>query len=142
MEIIKELLNNYIIVLNNEEYELLISKIYDEMGVEDEKLAKVLCRGKLQIDALKRNVLKEGKEILLTATEFDILFLLAKYPEIVFSHRQIYETVWGEDYFCDEANITAHIGHIRKKIEPDPRNPVYIQTVRGIGYKFAKQKDR
>ena len=57
----------------------------------------------------------------------------------VFTHRQIYETVWGKEYFCDEGNVTAHIGHIRKKIELDPRNPVFIQTVRGIGYKFAKK---
>ena len=53
--------------------------------------------------------------------------------------QQIYETVWGKEYFCDEGNVTAHIGHIRKKIELDPRNPVFIQTVRGIGYKFAKK---
>ena len=50
-----------------------------------------------------------------------------------------YEAVWGKEYFRDEGNVTAHIGRIRKKIEPDPRNPIFIQTVRGIGYKFAKK---
>ena len=54
-------------------------------------------------------------------------------------HEKVRETVWGKEYFCDEGNVTAHIGHIRKKIELDPRNPVFIQTVRGIGYKFAKK---
>ena len=66
-------------------------------------------------------------------------FFLASYPGQVFTHRQIYEAVWGKEYFRDEGNVTAHIGRIRKKIEPDPRNPIFIQTVRGIGYKFAKK---
>lgn len=127
--------------LSDKEYEMIV-KIIENRGENHQKSEKNLRRGQLDIDFLKRKVSSGGKEISLTAKEFSILFLLASYPEIVFSHRQIYEAVWGEDYFCDEANVTAHIGHIRKKIEPDPRNPVYIQTVRGIGYKFAKQKDR
>lgn len=127
--------------LSDKEYEMIV-KIIENRDENQQKSEKNLRRGQLDIDFLKRKVSSGGKEISLTAKEFSILFLLASYPEIVFSHRQIYEAVWGEDYFCDEANVTAHIGHIRKKIEPDPRNPVYIQTVRGIGYKFAKQKDR
>lgn len=135
-------MSKYILLdLSDEEYDTIL-KIIDRVKETGEKSVKILKRGQLEIDSLKRKVLREEKEISLTAKEFSILFLLASYPEVVFSHRQIYESVWGEDSFCDEANITAHIGHIRKKIESNPRNPLYIQTVRGVGYKFAKQKDK
>lgn len=91
------------------------------------------------IDQKKMEVIISGKKIELTATEFKILLYLASYPDHVLSHKQIYEAVWNEEYVHDDANITSHISHIRRKIEPDPNHPVYIQTVRGVGYKFVKQ---
>lgn len=97
----------------------------------------ILNHADLYLDYNNRIAFHKNRKINLTVKEFDILFFLASYPGQVFTHRQIYETVWGKEYFCDEGNVTAHIGHIRKKIELDPRNPVFIQTVRGIGYKFA-----
>lgn len=96
----------------------------------------ILNHADLYLDYNNRIAFHKNRKINLTVKEFDILFFLASYPGQVFTHRQIYETVWGKEYFCDEGNVTAHIGHIRKKIELDPRNPVFIQTVRGIGYKF------
>ena len=99
----------------------------------------ILNHADLYLDYNNRIAFHKNRKINLTVKEFDILFFLASYPGQVFTHRQIYETVWGKEYFCDEGNVTAHIGHIRKKIELDPRNPVFIQTVRGIGYKFAKK---
>ena len=98
-----------------------------------------LTFGLLKINSIERKISIKDEPINLTSKEFDILFFLASHPGQVFTHRQIYETVWGKEYFCDEGNITAHIGRIRKKIEPDPRNPVYIQTVQGVGYKFVKK---
>lgn len=95
----------------------------------------ILNHADLYLDYNNRIAFHKNRKINLTVKEFDILFFLASYPGQVFTHRQIYETVWGKEYFCDEGNVTAHIGHIRKKIELDPRNPVFIQTVRGIGYK-------
>lgn len=134
-------MSRYILMdLSDEEYDIIV-KIISRMQATKKETVKILNRGELQLDPLKRKVLKNGKEVFLTAKEFSILFLLASYPEIVFSHRQIYESVWEKDYFCDEANVTAHVGHIRKKIETDSQNPRYIQTVHGVGYKFAKQKD-
>lgn len=100
---------------------------------------EILVFGELEINSIERSVSLNKEQVLFTSKEFEILFFLASYPGQVFTHRQIYETVWGKEYFCDEGNVTAHIGHIRKKIETDPRNPVFIQTVRGIGYKFAKK---
>lgn len=98
----------------------------------------ILNHADLYLDYNNRIAFHKNRKINLTVKEFDILFFLASYPGQVFTHRQIYETVWGKEYFCDEGNVTAHIGHIRKKIELDPRNPIFIQTVRGIGYKFAR----
>lgn len=100
---------------------------------------EILVFGELEINSVERSVSLNKEQVIFTSKEFEILFFLASYPGQVFTHRQIYETVWGKEYFCDEGNVTAHIGHIRKKIELDPRNPVFIQTVRGIGYKFAKK---
>lgn len=100
---------------------------------------EILVFGELEINSVERSVRLNKEQVIFTSKEFEILFFLASYPGQVFTHRQIYETVWGKEYFCDEGNVTAHIGHIRKKIELDPRNPVFIQTVRGIGYKFAKK---
>lgn len=100
---------------------------------------EILVFGELEINSVERSVSLNKEQVIFTSKEFEILFFLASHPGQVFTHRQIYETVWGKEYFCDEGNVTAHIGHIRKKIEPDSRNPVFIQTVRGIGYKFAKK---
>lgn len=106
--------------------------------VEDVEKSSVIVSGDLKIDLEKRQVTLNGKNIFFTAVEFDILSYLASYPGNVFSHRQIYEAVWKKEYYQDTANITAHIGHIRKKMEPDSRHPIYIQTVHGVGYRFAK----
>lgn len=117
-----------------------IKNAFNHLGNNQISDEKVLIFGELQIDPIRRTVVSKGREIALTATEFDILFYLASHPEFVFTHRQIYEAIWKKDYFRDEGNVTAHIGRIRKKIEPDSQQPIYIQTVRGVGYKFAKQK--
>lgn len=97
---------------------------------------QILSFDNLTIDTGRRKVDLNGQGIDLTSKEFDILFFLASYPGQVFTHHQIYESIWDKEYVYDEGNITAHIGRIRKKIEPDPRHPVYILTVRGMGYKF------
>lgn len=107
--------------------------------VSNQKLSmqeQILTFDNLTIDFSRRKVYLKKQEINLTPKEFDILFFLASYPGQVFTHHQIYESVWDKEYVFDEGNITAHIGRIRKKIEPDPRHPVYILTVRGVGYKF------
>ena len=76
---------------------------------------------------------------ILAAKEFDILELLARNKGRVFSKDEIYDRIWGESYVLDNRNIIAYINKIRKKIEPDPSNPIYILTVWGVGYKFNDQ---
>ena len=77
--------------------------------------------------------------IQLTAKEFDILYFLISHKEQVFTKEQIYENVWGYDYPEDPNNLTSFIRKLRKKIEPNPEQPFYIQTVRGVGYRFNKE---
>lgn len=93
----------------------------------------------LEIIPSKRQLFRHKKEIFMTNKEFDILELLARNKGQVFSKEQIYDRVWGANYFSDNKNIIAYINKIRKKIEPDPANPVYILTVWGIGYKFNEK---
>lgn len=90
----------------------------------------------ISIDVQRRVLLRDDQEIELTALEFDLLKTLAAYPGIVFSRAQLLESVWGYDFYGDERVVDVHIGRIRQKLEPDPSNPQFIQTVRGVGYKF------
>ena len=92
----------------------------------------------LEIDVAKRLVRKQKQEIDLTFTEFEILHLLARNPGRVFSKEQIYNSVWKEPYFGDYNIVMSHIRNIREKIEDNPRKPVYIQTIWGVGYRFNK----
>lgn len=90
----------------------------------------------LRIDFSCRKVIKNASELELTFIEFEILQLLAKSPGRIFSKMQIYDIVWKEPYSGDYNIVTSHISHIREKIEDDPANPIYIQTVWGVGYRF------
>lgn len=106
-----------------------------EIKVNSEKSIQV---GELTIDLLKHTIHKGKKEITVTNIEFQILYFLALHKGMVMSKEQIYEYVWNGEYAFDDSNITSHIRRLRVKIEDDPANPEYIQTVRGIGYKMAK----
>lgn len=86
-----------------------------------------------------RQVLLNGKEIPLTKIEFDIVHYLAYQVGRAVSYKELYEQVWKRKYIFDDMNIMGHIHRIRKKLEPDPKNPVYIHNVYGIGYRFGYQ---
>lgn len=92
--------------------------------------------GELEVCESKRQVKKNEEHIYLTFYEFEILFLLVKNPGRVFSKEQIYDIIWNEPYSGDYNVVMRHICNIREKIEDDPGHPVYIQTVRGVGYRF------
>jgi two-component system, OmpR family, alkaline phosphatase synthesis response regulator PhoP len=91
----------------------------------------------LQVDLFGRQVLADGESVELTAKEFDVLWVLASHPGRVYSREQIMRQLWNGEFFGEARAADVHVQHIRKKIEPDPKNPRYIQTVRGAGYKFA-----
>ena len=92
----------------------------------------------LVVDLSRRQVWTRGKPADLTATEFEILSLLAAHPGWVYSRQQIMQQLWEGDFYGEVRSADVHVQRIRKKIESDPKNPRYIQTVRGIGYKFAE----
>ncbi len=97
---------------------------------------KVITRGGLFIDTEKHEVKKGRENIVLTPTEFNILALMANNPGRVYSRLQLLEAALGEAYSGYERSIDTHISNLRKKIEEDPANPVFIITVFGLGYKF------
>ena len=128
-----------------EEEEPLIDKIMaivntseEEQNTELRKSVSVINIGKLQINMTQHSVYKEGKEILLTNTEFKMLYYLASNKGMALSKDQIYNYIWNGEYALDDSNITSHIRRLRVKIEDDPAQPHYIQTVRGIGYRMGK----
>jgi two-component system, OmpR family, alkaline phosphatase synthesis response regulator PhoP len=92
----------------------------------------------LTIVLLRREVLVGDKPIELTAKEFEVLALLASHPGRVYGREEIMAHLWGGDFFGEVRAADVHVQHIRKKIESDPRNPCFIETVRGAGYRFAK----
>ena len=96
--------------------------------------------GELVIIPGQHRVLRQGKEVNLTNIEFRILYMLAIHKGITLSKEKIYNYVWNGEYLQDDSNITSHIRRLRKKIESDPSQPEYIQTVRGVGYKINSVK--
>jgi DNA-binding response OmpR family regulator len=100
---------------------------------------QVMQRGDLTIIESKCQVLKEGKEIILTPTEFKLLVTLSAKPGIVFSRLQLMKAAMEDDFINYERTIDSHISNLRKKTENDPSNPEYIQTVYGFGYRFGEK---
>lgn len=93
----------------------------------------------LKIDADSRLVVSVNGTFELPPKEFDVLLFCARHPGKILTKQQIYEQVWKEPYVYDDSNIMAIISRIRKKIEENPAKPRYIQTIKGIGYRFNKE---
>ena len=114
---------------NISKYERIKSKF------EEKKEVPIVIRG-LEIQNESRRVFKNGNEISLTQKEFELLLFLARNPNRVYTKDELFDKIWGLDSFGDVATVTVHIGRIREKIEADPSNPQYIETVWGAGYRF------
>jgi DNA-binding response OmpR family regulator len=93
--------------------------------------------GELVIDTLKYEVKRYGKVINLTPNEYKLLLTMVKYPDKVFTREELISIALGEDFNGYERTIDTHIKNIRQKIESDPKNPKYILTIHGIGYRFG-----
>lgn len=101
-----------------------------------ESFGKTLVSGDLKLDCEGRRVFIAGKEINLTAKEFDVLELLAKNPNKVYSRENLLNLVWGYEYPGDVRTVDVHIRRLREKIEAVPSDPKYVHTKWGIGYYF------
>ena len=93
--------------------------------------------GALSIDVAGREVHLDGEAVALTRTEFDVLAALSGRPKLVFSRRQLIDAVWDQTWVGDEHLVDVHIAHLRKKLGDDPSSPLYVRTVRGIGYRMG-----
>ena len=106
------------------------------INVEKLEINNKIHIGEIIIDFSRYMVLKGKREINLTNIEFKILYFLASHKGMAVSKERLYEYVWQEKDILDDSNITSHIRRLRIKIEDNPAEPRYIQTVRGIGYKM------
>jgi DNA-binding response OmpR family regulator len=93
--------------------------------------------GDLSLDPVARRVYKGKQELQLSAREFDLLTTLIKNAGRALSREELLSEVWGEDWIGDQRTLDVHVRWLRLKVEDDPASPVYIQTVRGHGYRFA-----
>ena len=93
--------------------------------------------GDVELERATREVRKAGIELRLTAKEFDLLWFLASHPRRVFSRDQLMARVWGYTAALDTGTVTVHVRRLREKLEDDPSQPRYLETVWGIGYRLA-----
>jgi DNA-binding response OmpR family regulator len=100
-------------------------------------LAPRVAAGDLAIDPESRVATRAGEPLLLTQREFDLLLFLAQHPGKAFTREQLMDRVWQFSYYTDTSTVTVHIRRLRAKIERDPDQPKYIETVWGTGYRFA-----
>lgn len=98
----------------------------------------IITKGELVLNTNDYSVMKNGEKIELTAKEFEILKLLMKNPKKVYTKEQMYSQVWNDAYMGDENAVNVHISRLRNKIEDNPRDPKYVVTVWGIGYKLGE----
>ncbi len=110
------------------------------IGMRDIETA--ITFGDIQIDEKRGEVRKADRLITLTAKEYQLLLFLAKHPNQIFSKGKLYESVWGEEYFGYDNTIMVHIRHLREKLEDNPSSPIYLLTIRGLGYKLNTKEEK
>ncbi|WP_125152980.1 response regulator transcription factor [Clostridium rectalis] len=98
----------------------------------------IIINGEIKLDKESCSICKNDIKLELNAKEYKILELFMDNVGKIHTKKQIYESVWGEPYFGDDNTIMVHISHIRDKIEDNPKEPKYLKTIRGIGYKLEK----
>ncbi len=99
---------------------------------------EIIRAGEVEIDRTRHRVWVQGREVDLTPTEFRLLAALAAEPGRAFTRLQLLEAIQGDAYEGYERTVDAHIKNLRAKIEPDPKRPRYVETVFGVGYRFAE----
>lgn len=113
-----------------------ISRHESLLGTKPDNQDDIKFRG-LVINKTARRIFLNGQELQFSSKEYDVLFYLASNPDRVLTKEQIYEHIWGEEALGDLTTVAVHVRKIREKIEADPSNPKYLETVWGVGYRFA-----
>ncbi|HWH13831.1 MAG TPA: response regulator transcription factor [Miltoncostaeaceae bacterium] len=99
---------------------------------------QVLRAGDVEIDPVARTVTRDGTEVYLTYSEFELLHKLASSPRRVFTREELMNHLWQGSFFGDLRSVDVHVRHLRQKVEEDASNPQLIRTVRGVGYAFGR----
>ena len=116
----------------------LLRRVEEDKKEEPQEDKKVISTHGLVIGLETRSVSKNGVPIEMSLKEFELLKLLAENPGRVYSRDVLLEKIWSYEYIGETRTVDVHIRHIRKKIEEDDSNPMFIKTVRGFGYKFRE----
>ena len=111
-----------------------------ERSRDDDPVEEPISEGELQVDFERRSVSMRGQTVRLTYVEFEILAALARSPGRVFSRQALLERVWGDSAYRDPRTVDVHIRHLREKLERDAKEPEYLFTVRGVGYRFRDRR--
>ncbi|MCL2839555.1 MAG: response regulator transcription factor [Defluviitaleaceae bacterium] len=109
---------------------------YERLKQSNETLADKIVIDDIRIQTSSHRVFVRGKEIDVKNKEYELLLFLVTNADIVFNREQLYERIWGFEALGDNATVVVHINRLREKIEAEPSQPKYIQTVRGAGYRF------
>ena len=107
---------------------------------DEDIVEEPIAEGDLRIDFERRDVQMRSEQVRLTYVEFEILAALARSPGRVFSRQALLERVWGDSAYRDPRTVDVHIRHLREKLEQDPKEPEYLFTVRGVGYRFRDRR--
>jgi DNA-binding response OmpR family regulator len=109
-------------------------------AVRGPRTAPVFVVGPLRIEVETRRLTKDGRAVHLSAREFAILRVLAEAEGSVVERQELFAQVWGPSFFGDEGALDVYVRTIRRKIEPDPTQPTYLRTVRGVGYLLGEDR--
>jgi len=109
---------------------------YERLKQSGGKSADEMTAGNIRIITSSRRVFVSDKEVDVKNKEYELLLFLMTNNDMVFSKEQLYERIWGYDALGDNATVTVHINRLREKVEEEPSQPKYIQTVWGVGYRF------
>ena len=109
---------------------------YERLKGSVQEIPANLHFGDLEIQPGTHRVFVAGREVRLAAREFELLLFLAAHPQMVFSKEALYDRIWGLDAIGNTSTVSVHINRLREKIERDPSNPQWIETVWGAGYRF------
>ncbi len=115
----------------------VLRRMEGSFGSQVEEKEEKIVIDHLEINRDRRTVTVNGELVELSYKEFELLYLLTKHKGLVFTRESLLEKVWGYDYIGETRTVDVHVSNLRKKIEIDESHPVYIKTVRGIGYKFT-----
>lgn len=114
---------------------------FNEPAPDETGSAGQTAIGELVLDHHHCVLYKAGREISLTAIEYKLLSILMRSPGRIYTKKQLFEQAWSDHYYEDANTVMVHISRLRDKMEDSPKRPVYIRTIRGLGYKFSKKDD-